>query len=56
MFIFFQDTEIVHSILATVINLADIEFMESDKGNAEIKDAAPYCHGIYYCFSSLYSG
>ena len=36
----------MHSILASVINLADIEFMESDKGNAEITDAAPYCHGI----------
>ena len=33
------------NILASVINLADIEFVESDQGNAEIRDAAAYCHG-----------
>ncbi|WAR05203.1 MYO3B-like protein [Mya arenaria] len=38
------DREVMHMMLAAVINITEIEFEEDDKGAATIKDAAPFVH------------
>lgn len=42
---FLQDTEILHIMLAAVIQITEIEFEEGDNGVAQIKDVAPFAYG-----------
>ena len=40
-----QDKDILHVMLASVIQVTEIEFEEGSNGVAQIKDAAPFVHG-----------
>ena len=48
-----QDREILHAMLAAIVNITEIEFEEDNSGIPVFKDIAPLVHGKHISYTNI---